>query len=607
MTTKSKLIYEGQDRTGRATKSVVNNVKAVERAAANAQRAFFALAGGAALTGLVRSVADAGIATIRFERSLKVATGTIAGAKREMAFVSDTADRLGIGLEATAGSYAKLAAAARGTALEGEQTRQIFLGISEASRVLGLSTDQTQGALTAIEQIISKGKVSAEELRGQLGERLPGAFQIAARSIGVTTAALDDMLKRGELVAEDLLPALAQELRGTFGPEVEAAASDAEASFNRFTNSIFKLKDAIATSGILGLLGSLAEGTSKVAIGLGAGFGNADSVPFQKELNDLEDQLSALEAALGAAQQRSGKRFRERQTNIEEALARTREQIEATKRLQEEALGVGAGGATPRLQPITVDAEKRDTGPLDSFRRQQRRLADSITKEFETAEQEVERRLAELNKLLSAGLITKETADRATKGIKERFFENLEEIEVKVKKLPEVTDESLKRMESIADQAARNMQDAFADFLFDPFQDGVKGMLRNFLDAIRRMVAEAAAANIFASVFGGSAGSSGSGGASGFIQNLIKFQDGGSFNVGGSGGTDSQVVAFRATPGESVTVTPKGRGIPRVGIEQTINFQGNRNDIPFFAEVLKQNNEALKAEIVEELKLGAFT
>src|SRR5690606_22239301 len=53
-----------------------------------------------------------------------------------------------------------------------------------------------------------------------------------------------------------------------------------------------------------------------------------------------------------------------------------------------------------------------------------------------------------------------------------------------------------------AEQAARNMQTAFADFLFDPFSDGLKGMLKGFIDVIRRMVAEVAAAKIFGSMGG---------------------------------------------------------------------------------------------------------
>jgi hypothetical protein len=46
-------------------------------------------------------------------------------------------------------------------------------------------------------------------------------------------------------------------------------------------------------------------------------------------------------------------------------------------------------------------------------------------------------------------------------------------------------------------QAARNMQTAFADFLFDPFKNGLDGMLKGFLDIIKRMVAEQASAQIF--------------------------------------------------------------------------------------------------------------
>ena len=80
---------------------------------------------------------------------------------------------------------------------------------------MGLSADDTRGALRALEQIVSKGTVSAEELRGQLGERLPGAFQIASRAMGVTTQELGEMLQRGEVLVEDLLPKLAKELRSS--------------------------------------------------------------------------------------------------------------------------------------------------------------------------------------------------------------------------------------------------------------------------------------------------------------------------------------------------------------------------------------------------------
>ena len=49
---------------------------------------------------------------------------------------------------------------------------------------------------------------------------------------------------------------------------------------------------------------------------------------------------------------------------------------------------------------------------------------------------------------------------------------------------------------------------------------------------------------------------------------LFGFAQGGSFTVGGGGGVDSQMVAFRATPGGRVEVTPAGRG----GGGKVLNF-----------------------------------
>ena len=112
---------------------------------------------------------------------------------------------------------------------------------------------------------------------------------------------------------------------------------------------------------------------------------------------------------------------------------------------------------------------------------------------------------------------------------------------------------SLNTVSIYADQAARNIQDAFAQFLFDPFDDGIKGMLRGFVNIIRRMVAEAAAAKIFGSKKSGGLGLGDL--ITGAVGSLFGFAQGGSFNVGGSGGTDSQLVAFRATPGERVSVS----------------------------------------------------
>jgi lambda family phage tail tape measure protein len=60
--------------------------------------------------------------------------------------------------------------------------------------------------------------------------------------------------------------------------------------------------------------------------------------------------------------------------------------------------------------------------------------------------------------------------------------------------------ESADTLTEFAKSAAQNMQSSFADFLYDPFKDGVDGMVENFADALRRMMAEAAAAQILESL-----------------------------------------------------------------------------------------------------------
>lgn len=66
--------------------------------------------------------------------------------------------------------------------------------------------------------------------------------------------------------------------------------------------------------------------------------------------------------------------------------------------------------------------------------------------------------------------------------------------------LTEAARENADQMSAFAEQAARNMQDAFAEFLFDPFQGGLDGMLLGLVDTLRRMASEAIAARIFESL-----------------------------------------------------------------------------------------------------------
>ena len=246
------------ERIERSTKPASVGLKAVDTTARALNNVFrqaaglvAAYAGISGIISSVRSVNETGMAFQGLGTALETITGSSAGARAEMKFLEEQAERLGLNLLETAQSYMQIAAAAKGTELAGDGTRQIFTAIAEASTVLQLSVDQTNGALRAIGQIMSKGKVQAEELRGQLGERLYGAFQLAARGMGITTAELDKMLEQGQVIAEDFLPKFAAEIRKTFSDGVPAASMTARAEMNRFNNAILEIERTIAASGFL--------------------------------------------------------------------------------------------------------------------------------------------------------------------------------------------------------------------------------------------------------------------------------------------------------------------------------------------------------------------
>ena len=203
---------------------------------------------------VVKQFIDANVAVENFGRAMTLVSGSTTGAAESLDYVKRISNTLGLEITGTADNFVSLSAAAKGTALEGQGTRDIFEAISKAMALLGKSSSDTNGALLAVQQMISKGTVSAEELRGQLGERLPGAFQIAARSVGLTTAELGKLLEAGGLATTDFLPKFADELNKTFGNTSYVTSYNAE--LNRLINAF---KDLAVVGGGTGLFSAVTQ------------------------------------------------------------------------------------------------------------------------------------------------------------------------------------------------------------------------------------------------------------------------------------------------------------------------------------------------------------
>lgn len=209
---------------------------------------FMAALAAMGLAAFIKSCIDTQLQVERLGRLLNAAAGNANLGGREMEYAREMTKKFGLDLVTTTESYGKFMAAIRGTTLEGEKGRRVFEAVSGASTALGLRAEETSGIFNALQQMMSKGKVQAEELRGQLGERLPGAFKMAADAMGISTAELDKNLAAGTVMADDLLPKLAAELDKTYGKAAVEGARSAQAEINRFNNALFESKAAVGSA-----------------------------------------------------------------------------------------------------------------------------------------------------------------------------------------------------------------------------------------------------------------------------------------------------------------------------------------------------------------------
>lgn len=188
-----------------------------------------------------KEIIDASVKLDSLKTSFAALAGSDIEGAKQLEYLRSETQRLGQDFLTSAEAYKNLFSAGRGTNMSAEEIQNIFSAVLEAGTVLGSSQQQMQGALLALEQMISKGKVSMEELRRQLGNALPGAMQIAARAMGTTSQGLQEMLEAG-LDSQKFVIAFGNQLHKEFGDKATKAAHTLRAELARLNNEIFNLK-----------------------------------------------------------------------------------------------------------------------------------------------------------------------------------------------------------------------------------------------------------------------------------------------------------------------------------------------------------------------------
>lgn len=293
------------------SKAFQKGVKDVQRSLSGLKASFMNFASALGLTlGLGKFISlmkDTSIQLDTAKNVLKNVSENTVEYTESMIYLRKISNDYGQDLITLINNFGQFRAAAKDSGIEIDGLRSIYGSLVRAAGAFHLSAEKTNDMMLAVTQMFSKGKVSSEELRRQLGNVLPGAFNIMAKAAGMagittngTTAELEEMMKKGKVLAKDVMPAFAALL-----DEITA-----NASFDSLQGSLNRLKNDwtafVEKADFAGFFQKMVNGTSKAlqmmtrdfstfkALLIGAGSGILGSKIWkkgQKAVNEWEANL----------------------------------------------------------------------------------------------------------------------------------------------------------------------------------------------------------------------------------------------------------------------------------------------------------------------------
>jgi hypothetical protein len=529
---------------------------------------------------------------------------------------------------------------------------QQFEIVAEQLSKVGVQADQVRLAMklfdsegVALVQTMQKGAAGIQEMRAE-ADRL--GVTLTTEAAAQAEAAKDEMVRfdaaisaLSNNIARGLVPSLTDAAKGFnvffFGTEIQKTRREIEQIQE-------EMQDISSTPDLIG--GGLSR------------FEQGRLETLANELLDLQKQLEQLETA---GQLTVSDQFT---TDIANAGSRLAEALELSDRLNASidaaARSMDLIGEIDLTGVGDTEVSEEFNNFLDAMIDKRTRI-DSIVASTVTNEERLVEQVAFLTDALDDLIEKREELERIpVEALSDEQANRLLALEESINEILEARrrlgeellslDNEFQSLEQFADQAARNMQDIFAEFLFDPFEDGLKGMLNAFSDMVRRMIAELIAAQLLTALFGFFGGAAGAGVASaGTSGGSVPGRQhggpvgmGGTFLVGENGpelfvppvsgkiipnhakATQSFLRAITARQsggpvgaGRLFTVGERGPELfqsrntanNQVSIAPVtnINTGGGGIDIATLIPILEQNNEKVKGEILDAFDRGTFS
>jgi len=221
--------------------------------------------GLAFITSLPGQILNAAKSQQQFNNSLKTATQDTGTFAKELLYVDNVQRAFGLNLEVTRAGFTKLYASMAPTGFDSGSIEKLFTGISAATAALQLTPDKAERVIYAFGQMASKGQIMSEELKGQLGDVLPGALAIFAKAAGMSVKEFSEAMEDGEFVGQrfrEVFAKVSDELMNRFGTGAQVAGKSlqgllntVQGDFQRTLESFAPLANAAAQA-LLGPIGS---------------------------------------------------------------------------------------------------------------------------------------------------------------------------------------------------------------------------------------------------------------------------------------------------------------------------------------------------------------
>lgn len=555
----ARYIITATDRSRSATESARRNFKQLNEQVESAQKLLKKAFVGVSVASVIQGITQIGARAIEMGDELnkaKIKAGVTARAISELAFAAKMSD-VDLSSLSTALRFMQKNLSEAETGSKSSQLAFRALNLTLAD-LRGLAADkQFELIADRISKLTDEADRSraATELFGRAGADLLPLFESGAEGI---RKAREEAAKFNLSFSEDQIKKLA----------------DADDAIKRMSASFSGLATTL-TARVAPALTSVLDSISAVASG---------------------DKIAKLRAQIEALENKRGPFSAFGQVPGVEAFRKA--QLEKNRRQLNNLLGTDRRGVIERpgaaapppdsKKPVGFAAAQKEVEAQEELKK--------IRKDFAADHEKLQRET--YDNITDAFKEASEEQGELLGGWSQVFRQTMDEMAA-------YTRDTTNEMSVFWDEAFRSMQDQLADFLFDPFEDGLRGMLKGFVDTLRRMAAEAAAAKVFDFLKGAATTASGKGGFWGAVfkgaKSLFGFQTGGAFTVGGTGGPDSQVVSFRASPGERVTVGQSGTGGggAQIVINNTYDMRHSTSDVMSqMPEILRKRDEALKADII---------